>query len=574
VNAPIALFVYARPDHARRTVEALLNNPEAASSDLIVFSDAAQTPEKEVTVQRVREYAAGIQGFRSITVHHRPQNFGLAKSIIEGVTHVLNEHERVIVLEDDLETSPHFLRYMNDALDRFAKEERVISVHGYVYPVHKPLPEAFFMRGADCWGWATWRRGWAQFNPDGKFLLAELKRQNLLKSFDFNGAYSYSEMLKGQINGSNDSWAVRWHASAFLANKLTLYPGRSLTHNTGNDSTGTHCGTSSALDAELSTTPIRLDSVVIEESETARKTIEDFFHAKRPPLQRILRRFIPEDLHRSLTGMAKDWLPPVLARQLRRLSRRGGGITFEGPFVTWDEAAKHSSGYDGAQILERVLAATLKVKRGEAVFERDSVLFDEIQYAWPVTAGLLWAAAREGGRLSVLDFGGSLGSSYFQNRKFLEGLPSVRWSVVEQAHFIHAGRQHIQDERLVFYPTTAECVAVEKPNVVLLSSVLQYLEDPYAVLDELVDSSAEIILVDRTSFCEGDKDFVAVQKVGETIYRASYPIWIFSKDNFMNNSSESFDLVTEWLSPEGYVEFSSRRFSFNGMVMQRKKNES
>ena len=149
MNAPIALFVYARPDHTRRTVEALLKNPEASSSDLIVFSDAAQTPDNEEAVRQVREYIAGIREFRSLTVHHRPQNFGLAKSIIEGVTQVLADHERVIVLEDDLETSPHFLRYMNEALDRFAEEHRVISVHGYVYPVHKPLPEAFFLRGAD-----------------------------------------------------------------------------------------------------------------------------------------------------------------------------------------------------------------------------------------------------------------------------------------------------------------------------------------------------------------------------------------------------------------------------------------
>jgi hypothetical protein len=325
MNAPMALFVYARPDHARRTVEALLKNPEASSSDLIVFSDAARTPDNDASVRQVREYVANIQGFRSLTVHHRPTNFGLAKSIIEGVTQVLADHERVIVLEDDLETSPHFLGYMNEALDRFAEEERVISVHGYVYPVQQSLPEAFFLRGADCWGWGTWRRGWAQFNPDGQALLDELKRQNLLKAFDLNGAYSFSAMLKEQINGSNDSWAVRWHASAFLANKLTLYPGRSLTHNIGHDNTGTHCGTSTVFDAKMTAAPICLDSVVIDESEAARKTIEEFLRAKRPPLQRLISRLVPDNILQRLMGVAKDWLPPVLARQLRRFSRLGGG---------------------------------------------------------------------------------------------------------------------------------------------------------------------------------------------------------------------------------------------------------
>jgi len=290
MNAPIVLFVYARPDHAHRTVEALLKNPEASSSDLIVFSDAARTPDKEESVRRVREYVASIKGFRSLIVHHRPQNFGLAKSIIDGITQVLANHECVIVLEDDLETSPHFLRYMNEALDRFAEEESVISVHGYVYPTEQTLPEAFFLRGADCWGWATWRRGWAQFNPDGQFLLDELIRQNLLKAFDSNGVYSYSAMLKGQISGSNDSWAVRWYASAFLANKLTLYPGRSLVLNIGNDSSGTHCGTTNVFDVQLSNTPICLGDIAIEESATAKKVIEYFHRKKQSFIQRLFRR--------------------------------------------------------------------------------------------------------------------------------------------------------------------------------------------------------------------------------------------------------------------------------------------
>jgi len=290
MNAPIALFVYARPDHAHRTVEALLKNPEASSSDLIVFSDAARTPDKEESVRRVREYVASIKGFRSLIVHHRPQNFGLAKSIIDGITQVLANHECVIVLEDDLETSPHFLRYMNEALDRFAEEESVISVHGYVYPTEQTLPEAFFLRGADCWGWATWRRGWAQFNPDGQFLLDELIRQNLLKAFDSNGVYSYSAMLKGQISGSNDSWAVRWYASAFLANKLTLYPGRSLVLNIGNDSSGTHCGATNVFDVQLSNTPICLGDIAIEESATAKKVIEYFHRKKQSFIQRLFRR--------------------------------------------------------------------------------------------------------------------------------------------------------------------------------------------------------------------------------------------------------------------------------------------
>lgn len=282
---------------------------------------------------------------------------------------------------------------------------------------------------------------------------------------------------------------------------------------------------------------------------------------------------MPANVRRKLTGMTKDWLPPVLSRQVRRIFY-SGGITFEGPFSTWEEATHMSSGYDSQLILDKVLAATLKVKNGEAAYERDSVLFDEIEYAWPVTAGLMWTAARNGGRLSVLDFGGSLGSSYFQNREFLEVFADLRWSVVEQDHFVEAGRKYIQDERLVFYPTIAECVAVEKPNVVLLSSVLQYLEDPYAVLDELARSDVEIILIDRTSFHRGTGDVIAVQKVSDAIYPASYPLWILSKNRLLSFLSKNFIVVAETLSSEGYMQFNKGRFSFSGLIMKQKRYES
>ena len=292
MTATIALFTYSRPGHTQRTVEALLRNVLASNSHLIVFSDAARTPDKQSSVDEVRAYLKTITGFCSVTIHHRPHNLGLAKSIIEGVSEVLKDHECVIVLEDDLVTSPHFLTYMNSALDKYADDDRVVSIHGYVYPVKQPLPEAFFLRGADCWGWATWRRAWTHFNPDGRYLLDELKRRQMINAFDFNGAYSFSKMLKAQIKGHNDSWAVRWHASAFLANMLTLYPGRSLVHNIGNDSSGTHCGESDTHDVVLSKTPIDLSDIDVSASVAGRQAFEDFFQKSQGNLFYKLRRIM------------------------------------------------------------------------------------------------------------------------------------------------------------------------------------------------------------------------------------------------------------------------------------------
>ncbi len=277
MNAPIVLFTYARPDHTRRTVEALQRNQLAKSSDLIVFSDGARTPDKITLVDEVRAYIDKIDGFNSVTCHYRPYNYGLSKSIIEGVSQVLNDYERIIVLEDDLVTSPYFLTYMNDALEYYAEDDRVISIHGYVYPVQEALPETFFLVGADCWGWATWQRGWKLFNPNGQVLFDELTRQGLLKEFDYNGAYGFSKMLQGQVAGTNDSWAVRWYASAFLANKLTLYPGRSLVCNIGQDNSGTHSRQTMAYESDLSLTPISIGLYDVRPSLKGKAAFESFF---------------------------------------------------------------------------------------------------------------------------------------------------------------------------------------------------------------------------------------------------------------------------------------------------------
>lgn len=276
--APVALFAYNRFNHLRATIDALLENTLADQTNIYIFSDGPRSDCNIKEVQTVRNYLRTLTGFNSITVYEREMNCGLAQSIIEGVTQILRKHEKIIVLEDDLVTSKFFLSYMNEALEKYEDKEDVISVHGYVYPVECQLPETFLMPGADCWGWGTWRRGWQLFNPDGKYLLRQLKLQGKIPEFDFNGSSNFLNMLKDQINGKNDSWAIRWHASAIVNNKLTLYPARSLVHNIGNDDSGTHSSTSSYLDTLLSSS--KVDVNLIENYgvfENARKAFKQFF---------------------------------------------------------------------------------------------------------------------------------------------------------------------------------------------------------------------------------------------------------------------------------------------------------
>ena len=290
--ACVALFAYMRPDHLRRTVESLLANPEAARTRLHLFCDAPKRPEHAPGVEEVRRYVDMISGFASILVTRRVANYGLARSIIDGVSSVLATNDRVIVLEDDLQLSPHFLRFMNDGLACYCNDEIVASIHGYSYPTRDALPETFFLRGADCWGWATWRRAWTHYRPDGAALLAELQARKLEREFDMDGSYPYVQMLRDQIAGRNDSWAVRWHASAFLDNMLTLYPGSSLVHNIGNDATGTHSGTTHTFVQKPSMRPVRVDRLPLAPSVEAQDAFVRFWRRRAGgPIRRIFRAF-------------------------------------------------------------------------------------------------------------------------------------------------------------------------------------------------------------------------------------------------------------------------------------------
>jgi hypothetical protein len=299
--SPIIVFAFNRPGHLQRTLRALGACPEAAVSPLTIHCDGPRRSSDEPIVREVREVALAANGFASVQVISREGNLGLATSIIEGVTHQMQKYGRVIVLEDDIVVSPHFLRYMNDALEMYAHDEQVASIHGYVYPVAQQLPETFFLRGADCWGWATWARAWHHFRADGSALLAELRSQRLTRTFDLDGTYPYTRMLEDQIAGRNNSWAVRWHASCFLRGMLTLYPGQSLVVNIGNDDSGTHSGQTSDYDVALSNRPVDLRRIELVASRSATDIIANFFRRQRGLLRRIanrLRRSLPRPLSR------------------------------------------------------------------------------------------------------------------------------------------------------------------------------------------------------------------------------------------------------------------------------------
>ncbi len=277
VPAPIVLFCYNRLDHLKRTLTALSQNTLAEASSLFVYSDGPK-PGHEVAVQQVRDYLKTITGFAAVKIIHRPENMGLSRSIIAGVDEMISAFGKVIVLEDDLVTAPFFLQFMNDGIERYQQDDRVASIHGYSYPVKIAEP-CYFLRNSDCWGWATWSNAWKIFEADGSKLLNGIQAIKGMHAFDFEGSYPYSQMLSNQIAGKNNSWAVRWYASTFLQDKLTLFPAQSLVQHIGNDGTGTHFTIKSTfLEVSLATNAIYIPhEFPVAESMQARAQIVRYF---------------------------------------------------------------------------------------------------------------------------------------------------------------------------------------------------------------------------------------------------------------------------------------------------------
>lgn len=260
----------------------------------------------------------------------------------------------------------------------------------------------------------------------------------------------------------------------------------------------------------------------------------------------------------------KLFIPPVLINIARKL--RSNKYGWSGKYSSWEEAKSDSVGYDSDKILETVKNSLLKVKNGEAIYERDSVIFDEIQYSWPLLAGLMLSSSKFEGKLRVLDFGGSLGSSYYQNKKFLDKLDEVSWSIVEQDSFVKVGKEYFEDSIVKFYYTVEDTVVKENPNILVLSSVLQYIENPYELLDNILKHSFEYILIDRTPFSKMNQDIIKLQTVSPNIYEASYPCWFFDRDKFVCYfTDKGYSIVEEFKATDE----EGDQYLFKGLILEK-----
>ena len=540
--APVIVFAYNRPDHLRKVLESLADNAEAASTVLYVYCDGPRPHANEETVraiEEVRKVAGEKKWCGTVFVVAAEENRGLAASVTSGVEDIVSEYGKVIVLEDDAVCSKYFLEYMNSALNLYAHNEDVVSVAGYLYPVDTELPDTFFLRGADCIAWATWSRGWKYFRYDASLLLNEIELCGSKEHFEFNGSYPYVQMLRDQVMGKIDSWAIRWYASAYLAGKYTVYPGKSMVRNIGFDGSGINSGTSEKWDTEVGDFRPKVKSIPVVENEEARAAIERFFRALR---------------HVPVTTRVKNAIwnrLPAFVRKAWSGNDASAVYGWHGDYPDWSTARKNAGSYDSVKIENQVFAAAVQVSQGRGVFERDGIIFDEHEYEpevpVPTMDALSTILEQQQGKLNVLDLGGGPGSSYFLYNKILKNIKSLKWNVVEQKHFADRGNIELANESLKFYSTVKEATSNSAPDVLLLGSVLQYLEDPGAVIKELMTHHYKVIILETTPVVDDERSHICVQRVPPHIYEASYPCHLFNEGELLS-WFPGYSVATEYLS--------------------------
>ncbi len=554
--APIALFVYNRPDKTLSVIESLKKNFLAKHSELYIFSDGVNksNPEDFFRVNCVREIISNINGFRKVRKIFRKKNIGLYQNITTGLNQIFRIKTKAIILEDDIIVSSNFLNYMNSNLEIYKNEDKVGSICSNNITENKKLPETFFLYHQDCWGWAAWKRSWKLFNPNSAYLLKKINEGDHRKKFNLDDKYDFTNLLFKNIKNKR-SWAINWYASLFLNNKLNLYSSTTMSKNIGFGSDATNSKNFiKTPNLDYLKNDYKYKKLEPIELGKAYKSLVNFYNnyyssQKKSRYQKLKNKI--------------DWGKIVLKNLL--IGKRNH-FNFHGTFNSWRDAKKNSSGYDSPKIINKLKSSVIKLKKNKFLFERDTVLFSKPIYDWIILYYILHNYYKKNS-LNLIDFGGSLGSTYFQHKFFLKNLNLLKWNIVEQKKIVNIGNKLLKNELLKFNDNLENVLKKNKTELIIFNTVLQYVEDPWYFL-KLIKKKGIMIIINNILFTKKNHDIILIQKNPKRIYEASYPLRIFSRKNFLKMLKKRFKLVkAEKVFKPFNVSFEGENFSNEYLIL-------
>lgn len=287
--APIVLFAFNRPEHTRMCLESLKRNPLASESELFIFIDAPKKEASEIVKQKNAEVKKAIreqQWCGKVHITEFETNRTLPNSLTEKLPEILAIYGKIIVLEDDLLLSEGFLKYMNEALEMYKDDPKVMDVTGFMFPVKKKIKSAFFLKGQVGWGWGTWKRSWDLFNPSADELLEQVEKKGIY-AFNWDGGYNYYAMLKECAVGTWKFWDIRWFASIYVNDGLCYCPPVSLVRNIGHDGSGLHSYEDTLYQTMKIAKEVKVERIPLEENLFARKAISNHLRKIYNPDEKI-----------------------------------------------------------------------------------------------------------------------------------------------------------------------------------------------------------------------------------------------------------------------------------------------
>ena len=552
--APIVLFTYNRPDETLSVLNSLKNNVLAKKSILYIFSDNFNPNKKEdyFKVQITRQLLKNIKGFKKVKIIFRNKNYGLYNNITKGLDFVFSKHSKAIILEDDILVSSNFLDYMNKSLVQYALNKKIGSICGNCLKQNEKLPNTYFLLHQDCWGWATWRRAWRYYDHDSKKLISKIKNLNLEKKFNLENQYNFLKLLENNLVKKR-SWAVNWYASLFVNNKLNLYCSNPKSQNIGfNENAENTKSKFKITNLNKKKVNEKFNLINAQESDLGYQALVNFYKENQ------------KNNTRRLSIIAKKKINWIFTIFKNLIFRKKDKFIFFGPFKSWLIAKKNSRGYEDEKIINKTLNSALKVKNKQYLFERDSVLFEKPSYNWKV---LYYILKNSKSKINIIDFGGSLGSTYYQHKKILDDYKFVRWNISEQEKIVKYGKKYFQNNNIYFYKNLENALK-SKAKIILMIGVLQYLEEPMKVIKLLNKYRGLTIIIDKILFTNDKEDLILIQKTPKRIYDASYPIKIFSKSKFLN-SLKKFEIIENKRNENPfYVEFKNKKYKFEYLVLK------
>jgi len=278
--APIALFLFNRPEHTKKTLKALKKNIGIKQTKIYVFCDGPRKDflkEDNRKINIIYHYIERIDWCKELIIEKKDINFGLANNIILGISKVLEKHESIIVLEDDLVSSKGFVNYMNTCLLLYKEEEKVMHISGYFPPISNKLDDTFFYNSASCWGWGTWKRAWNKLLTNPNEIKTKLEEEGLIEQFNVHPNSGFLHDLDENISGNLKTWAIKWHASVILSKGLCLHPKKTLIRNIGMDNSGVHCNNNWKLHHQKITKRIKVVKIALKENPNIKRIITEYY---------------------------------------------------------------------------------------------------------------------------------------------------------------------------------------------------------------------------------------------------------------------------------------------------------